>query len=299
MTTSFLWGFLAVFLKFSLSFSDVITTVFVRFSLAFIILFIIFAIKKREDILVFIKPPPLALLASGCLAANYWAYFKGLEYTTPGNAQIMIQFAPLLFALSGFLIFKESIVRIQKIGLVTTLVGMSFFYQNQLQNLLTSSEQYHKGNLFMLIAVLSWTVWAILQKILVKNHSPQKLNLLTYGLSTVFFAFSTEWGTFTRLSPLELGVFIFLGFNTVVAYGALSESMKYIPANQASFIIILNPLITLIVVHILHGQGYAWVGHPSISTTGYLGVFFILTGVTLVVTKGKFFTRNQSLPAKN
>src|SRR3990167_4894575 len=49
----------------------------------------------------------LLLLAGVLLIGNYVFYLLGVQHTTPGNAQLLIQLAPLLMALGGIVIFRE------------------------------------------------------------------------------------------------------------------------------------------------------------------------------------------------
>jgi drug/metabolite transporter (DMT)-like permease len=284
-TTSFLWGFLGVFLKYSLDFSDVITTVWIRFAFAGFGVLIFTAIKRPKDLIILKRPPKLALLSALGLAVNYWGYFKGIAFTTPSNAQILIQFAPLMLAVAGFTVFKEAYNKVKIFGIMIALIGLVLFYQNQLTNLLGSVEKYHKGNLFMIVAILGWASWAILQKHLITKWKPSQLNLLTFCCASILYAPFVNWSLFLEWSFFEYSIMIFLGINTFVAYGALAESLKLIPSNQASFIIILNPLITVATVYLLNHFDYNWMPQSQISDLGFLGIFLLILGVVLVNKK--------------
>ncbi len=53
---------------------------------------------------------------------------------------------------------------------------------------------------------------------------------------------------FHALSKLSFGMWmlvIFLGLNTLIAYGTLAEAFKYLQASKVSIIITLNPIITI------------------------------------------------------
>ena len=76
---------------------------------------------------------------------------------------------------------------------------------------------------------------------------------------------------------------IFCGINTLLAYGALAEAVKYIPLALISVIISLNPLITLLGMKILPEMGFAGLQPDPIGSLGYWGGVIAVTGVVLVV----------------
>lgn len=284
--TSLTWGFLAIALKLSMNFSTPGTVVFFRFAIASIILLSYQLVKHKFQLRFFFRVPKVALFCAATLAGNYYFYMKGIDYMTPGGAQLFIQLAPLAFALTGIFLFKEKFSRFQWIGLCIAISGFALFYKDQIEQFIDHKDIYSQGILSILISAVFWTSFMVLQKlILLKNKvDPQMLNLWTYIPAALFLIPVCEFGTLHSISNIQWGILIFLGFNTLIAYGCLAEANKRAPANQVSIVIILNPLITLVVMNFFDFFDVTWIEAEKISWEGYLGVFLVVSGVITVLT---------------
>ena len=131
---------------------------------------------------------------------------------------------------------------------------------------------------------MTWALWATLQKALtLRGHAPQALNLLTYAVAGVLFLPFADPGELLHVDLTGWLVLLFLGLNTLLAYGALGEALKDAPANQVSMILALNPLLTLAGMAALAGLELGWVAPEPIRAIGYLGAAAMVTGVALVV----------------
>jgi len=286
--TAILWGVLAIILKFSLTFIDALSIIWVRFGVAFFLLLSHYVFRNREDLkktkTVFSM---LAPLAGFMLAINYISYLKAVDLTGPGNVQILIQLSPLLLALSGFIIFKEVITKIQIAGFVMAALGFSLFYYDQLSHVLQNKVLYHTGNLWVLLAALSWVSFAICQKFLTRTWPPQLVNLFVYGVAFACFTPFANFSHLAMLSPFQLGILCLMGLNTLLAYGALGEALHNAPAFLVSIILALNPILTLVLLKLLKVLDLQWIPFETVSPIGYLGAGAVLTGAILVVKKRK------------
>ena len=115
----------------------------------FIILFTWHYIYKRSALLILKRPPLLAVLAGFSLAFNYFGYMKGVELTSASNAQVMIQMAPTLLAVIGFVYFKENPTRAQILGYLLAVMGFAAFYRDPMGQALSPNGDFLIGN--------SWT----------------------------------------------------------------------------------------------------------------------------------------------
>ncbi len=283
--TAVLWSVLAIALKYSLKFSDVETIVWFRFVCAFVVLLTLLSALRREHVAILRKPPLLALAAALMLAANYRFYLKGLEHAGASSAQVLVQSAPLMLALIGVLFFHERLQPLQRWGFLVAIVGLGCFYGDQ-NVLVEDSDRYLTGVGAIAVGALAWALWAAFQKVLIRRgHAPQSLNLLTYGVAAVVFVPFVDWSVFPGLDAGGWALMIFLGLNTVLAYGSMTEALKYAPANQVSIIITLNPLGTLILLAVLDAAGATFIAPEPVSLLGYLGAVCMLAGVILVVRR--------------
>jgi drug/metabolite transporter (DMT)-like permease len=78
-----------------------------------------------------------ALLAVAVLglAANFLAFLVGLDLTTPANAQVLIQLAPMLLGLGSLVVFGERYERLQWLGIGVLVLGLLVFFASQLRAL--------------------------------------------------------------------------------------------------------------------------------------------------------------------
>jgi drug/metabolite transporter (DMT)-like permease len=283
--TVFLWGVLAIFLKFSLQTLSVHTIIWFRFMFSFLFLAVYFAIRSPKTLIILKTPPILGILAGLALAGNYYGFTIGVDLTSPSNVQILIQLSPLMVAIVGVVYFKEKLSRIQKTGFLIAFLGFILFYQDQISNLIVTQDAYFKGNLWVIFAAVSWAIYAVCQKLLLRMWTPLQTNLLIYIVASLFFFPKMDLHELVLLSWINWAVLIFMGANTLIAYGALSEALKVLPANQVSAIIVLNPLITLAVAAVLSRMHVTWMDPENITALGYAGSLLLLAGVGLVVKK--------------
>ncbi|MDC1107092.1 DMT family transporter [Prolixibacteraceae bacterium] len=282
--TALLWGFLAIILKMASQFLDSYTIVFARFSIAFLLLLSVVLVKGRYTTLqIFRRPPWMLLAATVFLSLNYFGYMQGIHLTSPGNAQILIQWGPILLALSGIFIFKESLSRWQAIGFLVALCGFTLFFREKLIHLIDSSNEYIEGNVWTLFGGTMWAMYAILQKKLVQRFSTTQLNLFIYGVASLLFFKPADISQLGMLSVVQWAIVVFLGLNTLLAYGALAEALKYTKAKNVSIIITLNPVLTFILLGIMSEIGLNWVDPEQLTLLSVVGAVGVLSGALMII----------------
>lgn len=285
--TAFFWGFLAIALKVAVREVEPVTIVWFRFMVAFLLVAGWQIVKKPTSFKVLAKPPLLLILAALGLTWNYMGYMLGIHYTTPSNAQLFIQTGPIMLATAGFVFFKEKLKRNQVIGFAIAILGLSFFYSDQLSAFTDRQSQYNLGVVFTLTGAVAWATYATLQKKLVLKYSIESLNLFLFGLPVILYI---PFVNFTPLFHLHWSwwlLLLFLGANTFIAYTCLAKALKYTEANKVSIIIIVNPIITFITMGILTKLNVSWVVHERFSMITILGASLVLTGAFFVAKKSK------------
>lgn len=295
--TALLWGFLAIAIKVALNSLPPVTVSWLRFVIAFLILAVYYLISKPEKLKILAKPPKFAVFAGIALGLNYLGYIWGVDFTTPSIGQIFIQTGPVLLAISGFIFFKEKVILRQGIGLLLVVLGMVIYYQEQILNIAGGFNQYKMGVVFTLFGALSWAVYAVFQKMAVRKHDPMQLNLVIFGIPMLYFLPMVDFTQLTELTLNEWLIMIFLGLNTLGAYGSLAYALKYLETNKISAIVTLNPLITFVVMAILSKKGVSWISSEKFTFITILGAFIVILGVLLTVIKkksGKTLTKSVS-----
>ncbi len=285
--TALLWGFLAIALKVALELAPPVTISWFRFSIAWAILMVYYIFFKRTELSIYSKLPYQAIIAGIALGANYLGFIAGIHNTTPSVGQVFIQTGPVLFAISGFIFFKERVSIRQTIGLGLVLTGMLVFYNEQILHIAGGMSGYKKGVLFTLAGAFSWSVYAVFQKIAVRKYDPMQLNLIIFGIPSLCFIPMVDFAAFKGFTVFNWLLLIFLGLNTLLAYGALSYAIKYLEANKVSAIVTLNPLITFTVMAWLSKMEVSWIKPETYTLLTLIGAVTGLIGVILTVSKAK------------
>ncbi|TDI65426.1 MAG: DMT family transporter [Bacteroidetes bacterium] len=304
LSAALMWGFLAISLKVTLNHVPPLTIVWMRFTVAFLVLWAVLFLKERSALQVLKKPPPLAILAAVALTFNYIGYIKGLDLTSPSNAQVIIQLAPLLLVVVGLIIYKEKVSAHQIMGFLIALLGFGVFYQDQIGQLLGSPDNYNAGVTWVVGAALAWVLFASLQKGLVQKFHAQGLNLLIYLIPVVLLIPWVDFEVVVSLSLPLWALMIFLGLNTLLAYGAIAEAFRFLPANKVGIIVTINPIITIVTMGLLTSIGVSWIEPQRISLYGFLGAILILAGVITAIilqrkpSPGNLVTRRWRLGLK-
>lgn len=281
--TAFLWGFLPIFLKVSLNDLDAISIVWFRFIFAFSILFLYYLLSDKKQLKIIKRPPLLLIIAALALGANYLGFMNGINYTTPSNAQIIMQTAPILLTLVSVLFFKERLNRKQVIGFGIAGIGLFLFYRNQLQAFIQDADAFNTGFMWIEFGAIMWVLYASLQKQLVQKYPAQLLNMILYGIPAILFMPFVDFEAFTMLSFSSWLIVIFLGINTLIAYGCLALAFKYTEAYKVSLIVTLNPIITLSTMAVLAALNVSWIQTERLSIYSIMGALLVISGAITAV----------------
>lgn len=280
-----MWGVLAIALKVASKAIDSPTIVWFRFSLAFSGMAVWALFNDPKALKILYKPSLILVISTLMLAWNYIGFMWGVQYTTPGNAQVAVQTGQVVLAIFGVVFFKEKLSLVQGFGFLLALIGFWIFYQQHLTALPANKSEYTKGMLLTVSAALTWAVYAAMQKKLIRQHPVTTLNLFIFGLPILLYF---PFANFESLAHLSLGywlLLIFLGANTLISYVCLSLALKYMEAGKVSVLLIMNPIITFVIMGVLTWLQVSWIAPEHFSVLSILGALLALSGAILVVRK--------------
>ena len=281
--TALLWGILPIILSISLQGFTSGTIAWFRFSLAFGVLGIVLSLKGRRPLNILRNPPWMGVFGGLCLTANYYWVTLAVDISGPSNMAVLIQTASVFLVVTGVLVFHERLIFRQFLGMFIVAAGLTLFFFDQQSR--TSNNSYYYADFLIQLAALVWVGYMISQKFLSRIYGAQSLNFLVYAVSTLVLAGTVEWTEFVSAGSNAWLALVFCGINTLLAYGALAEAVKYLPLAIISVIISLNPLITLLGMKILPEMGFANLQPDPVGMMGYWGGAIAVAGVTLVVYK--------------
>jgi drug/metabolite transporter (DMT)-like permease len=282
IVTALLWGVLPIFLKICLQGFHAGTISWFRFLFAFLILFVILQWKAHKPLDILRKPPWMGILGGACLSANYYWVTMGVGLSGPSNMAVLIQTASVFLVLAGVYVFHERLTFRQILGILIAGSGLVLFFHDQ-QSRIQKTGDYYYADFLIIIAGMVWVGYMVSQKFLSRQYGAQSLNLLVYAVAVLTLIGGVDWIDFISAGLTAWLSLIFCGINTLLAYAALAEAVKYIPLALISVIISLNPLITLLGMKILPEIGFAGLQPDLIGGLGYWGGVIAVTGVVLVV----------------
>jgi drug/metabolite transporter (DMT)-like permease len=286
--TVILWGLVPVALTVVLKKLDVYTINWFRFITAFILLGFYLAKQGNLPRISQLRAVPVYLFAIAILGlmGNYIFFVIGLKATSPSHAEVLIQLAGVFLSLGGLLIFKERYTRYQWIGVGILLTGFMGFFSEQLKVLAADSERYISGSLMLIIAGITWAIYALIQKQLLTKLDSTHIMWVIYGACGLLFWAVAKPQTLLQLNPIEWSALIFCGLNTVVAYGAFAESLQHWEASRVSAILALAPIFTIVSMSIAAWWAPGLVTPERITALGLCGAILVVTG-SMSISLGK------------
>ena len=284
LTTALLWGILPIKLKEVLQVMDPITVTWYRLLVAGAILFVWLGAKRRLPHFAPLGRRGFGLLALavGGLVANYVLYLVGLNMLSPGTTQLVIQMAPILFLVASLLVFRESFSFGQGLGMVILLLGFGLFFNQRLEELLTSMTRYTSGVLIVLAAAFVWVFYGLAQKQLLTQWSSPQIMLVLYLTCALML---TPWAhplQALQLSALQGWLLLACCLNTLVAYGAFAEALAHWEASRVSATLAVTPLVTFASVALAALYWPEHVHPEQINGLGYGGALLVVLGSVLV-----------------
>jgi len=279
------WGILPVALSGILTRLDALTITAVRFLVSAGVLAVALGLRRSLPSLGGLGRGSWGLLAvaTGFLAVNYLAYILGLHDTTPADAQVLIQGAPILLALAGVWIFREPFSRPQWMGFAILVTGIAIFSAGRIATFagLEGSERHLHGNAMIALAAVTWAVYGIAQKQLLRVMPSQHIMLCIYVGCAALFLPLAELRALGGLDAAGWALLLFCALNTVVAYGSFSEALQHWEASRVSAVLALVPLTTLAVQRLTLVWFPGFDPGPPLDATAVLGACTVVAGSLL------------------
>jgi drug/metabolite transporter (DMT)-like permease len=279
VSTMLLWGVLPHGLTLALAELDPVTITWFRFGVSSAVMLAWLgargALPRPADLG---GQRELLLVATAGLAANYLAYLVGLDLTTPANAQVLIQMAPLLLATGGILVFRERFTPGQWLCFAVLLSGMALFFASQLRELAAGFDRYLRGVATIAFAAVTWAIYGLAQKQLLRSFTAQQIMTVIYIGCFACFSLGATPAALAGLTAVGWASLAFAALNTLCAYGCFAAALEHWPASRVSAVLALSPLLTL-------STGVAGsllfpdlVAAERVSATSLFGAALVVTG---------------------
>ncbi len=289
LVTAGLWATLPVALEVALEQVDPLTLTWTRFAFAALVVGGWLAVRGELRTFRALDRRGFGLLALAAvmLIGNYVFYLVGLHHTSPGNAQLLIQAAPLSMAIGAILVFRERYNLAQWLGLLGILAGLAVFFADQLGKPMPPGSRYLLGSSFVLAGALSWAVYALAQKQLLGRLSSWAILGFIYAAAALLLLPAADPARLLALDGLHLGAVAYCALNTLAAYGAFAEALAHWEASRVSVVLSVTPLLTVAAVEGTHALAPTLVRPERLALAGWLGAALVVAGSAVSSLMGR------------
>ena len=238
-----------------------------------------FTYKEIFKNLSYIKKNWLVISFMGVITIstfNSVVYFA-LNYTQVINAVLMLSAIPAATIVLSSLMKIEKTNIFQLIGLLVSIVGIGSIISNgDFQKII--SLDFNKGDIWMLVCVITWSLYSTLLK---KNKFKFSQFTLIQLMVSVGILFLIPQFFYEKSIGLELNLdknfFLILTyvaiFPAIAAYYFWQKGIELIGPNRASMFIQLMPLFSAVMAIIIFKEKF--------EMYHFVGAFFILSGIYL------------------
>ena len=256
---------------------------FYRWLIAFIILFPFTYTKITENFHEIKKKIiPLSIMGFTSITIFNSVVYYSLNFTQVLNGVLMISTIPVLIIFFSSCFTNEKIKINQILGVITSLIGVLIIITKfQLSTLL--SLNLNKGDLWILVAMISWATYSIMVKEKKINLDPLALlqTLIFIGLIFLipFYLYELHNAQFLKLNiPVLLTVGYVVIFAGIGAYIFWIGAIKIIGPSRSGVFLHLMPVFSSLMAIFLLGE--------RLANFHIFGALFILIGI-IVSTKFK------------
>ena len=225
----------------------------------------------------------IVLAAFFGVGLNMLAFFKGLSYTTPISASVIMVTTPILVLIFSSIIIREKIPNFRIIGVIIGLVGaillIMYGYVSE-----DDASNRTLGNILIFINAASYAMYLVLVKKLIVKYHPIIFVKWLY-LAGFIFVFPFGISEFLEVSWQEMPTDIYVKagfvvlFTTCITYLFNLFALSKLKPTTVSVFIYLQPVIASIYALI--------VGSDQLNFTKIGASLLIFLGVFLVTRQPK------------
>lgn len=301
LTAAALWGILPIALKELLVGMDASTVVWYRFIVAGVVLGI--WLLARNDLPPLLKVPVkerwLLLVSALGLCGNYYYFSLSLNYVNAETSEAVIQLTTLFLILGGVVFYKEPFVGVQKLGAGLIVLGLLLFFNDRLESFIALGNTETIGVLIVVVAAITWTLYALLQKRLLQDFTSVQILFVIYVVSTLVLLPIITPSLLFQLTTMQLWLLVFCCANTLIAYGSFAEALNLWDASKVSATLALAPLFTIggLKVIVFFYPDYAF--SDRLSWLSIFGAVLLIVGSALTALMPVLTQRRAARNAQN
>jgi drug/metabolite transporter (DMT)-like permease len=231
-------------------------------------------VLRRRDI-----APALLLGLFGIVGYHYF-FFLSLRYTEVANTAIINAMSPIVTSVAAAFLIKERLSRGNYAGLVVAFIGVLILLCDGNLDVILAV-RFNKGDLLMLLSVVSWVVYALLIRSMLDRYSGFTLTFYAtlFGVLMLLFLAPQEapLGDIQTISRESLLSILYMGiFASGLGYLLYNLSIREIGATRtSSFVYSVIPLVVAVLAWLFFQQ--------SITPAMVVSMALILIGLHLML----------------
>ncbi|WP_439129350.1 DMT family transporter [Polaribacter sp.] len=212
------------------------------------------------------------------VALNMLAFFKGLSYTSPISASVMMVTSPIMVLIFSSILIKKAIGKLRVLGIFIGLIGAILLITFGSKTTVANTNN-NLGNFLVFVNAASYGLYLVLAKNLIKKYHPIVFVKWFYFFGLVFvipFGFA-EFSEITW-QKIPTNIYWNIGFvvifTTCITYLFNLYGLSKLKPTTVSVFIYLQPVIATVYALI--------VGSDSLNFTKISATSLIFLGVYLV-----------------
>ncbi len=201
---------------------------------------------KNKDLAIFV------LLGALCIPLNQYFFFLAVDYTAAPNVALAYALVPAFVLLLDTIFLRNKATLLKILGIIVAFAGATMIFSEQGIDL---SSEFFIGNLIALAGSLSWAIYTIIGKKIIKEYG----SIFSTGLAIIlgyllylpiYFAIG-DTSSFAFIDSTAIIKILYLGlFTSVVGYALWYWMLERMDASKLSVFNNLQPIITALLAFI-------------------------------------------------
>ncbi len=244
--------------KFSVAEFPVYSLTFFRFLIAAVVLFFILRIKGVDLTLEKKDIPRVVLLSLLGMVGYHVFFFTALKHTSSVNTSLIAAMNPIVTTIMASIFLKEKFPRKAIGGILISFTGVALIVTNGSLEVIKNMS-FNIGDIYMLMAILSFSIYFIVLKGIVGRVDPMKLTFYVFFFCVVMLVpmviYENPVEYLPRTTSKGWGSLIYMSiFASVVAYLIQQISVKRIGPAKTSLYVNLVPLFSMVMAYFILGE---------------------------------------------
>ncbi|SEQ84929.1 MULTISPECIES: DMT family transporter [Pseudomonas] len=233
-----------------------------RFLLASLTLVLVLAVTRRLFVRLSVKQViHLFWLGFFGIFTYNLCFFYGLHLISASQASLIVALNPAMIALTTFFVDRERLGLVKTGGIAACILGAATVIVSKDASVLEAAGGSRLGNLVIFGCVVSWVIYSVFSRPLVREIGP--LHTVTFSVlcGTVLLLCVSigtgdlNWGVVASLTKAQCFSLAYLGvIGSALAYIWYYDGIKRIGATQSGVFIALNPVSAVLMGVVILGE---------------------------------------------